>query len=102
VQTSRSITIGGGVTFRTIREHAGIRRRYPALVAAAAEVGAWQIQNRATLAGNIANASPAGDSLPVLLVHDAVVHARSARGARDLAFASLYRGYRASLSTPTS
>lgn len=89
-----TITIGGGVTFRTIREHAEIRRRFPSLAAAASEVGAWQIQNRATIAGNIANASPAGDSLPVLLAHDATVHVRSRHGARELAFADLYRGYR--------
>jgi len=89
-----TVTIGGGVTFRTIREHAEIRRRFPSLAAAAAEVGAWQIQNRATLAGNIANASPAGDSLPVLLAHDATVHVRSLRGGRDVAFAELYTGYR--------
>jgi len=89
-----SITIGGGVTFREIREHAEIRRRFPSLAAAAAEVGAWQIQNRATIAGNIANASPAGDSLPVLLAHDATVHVRSVRRAREVAMADLYVGYR--------
>ncbi len=91
---ARSVTIGGGVTFRALREHPAIRRRFPSLAAAAAEVGAWQIQNRATIAGNIANASPAGDSLPVLLAHDAVVHLRSMRGAREVPFAELYRGYR--------
>jgi len=90
----RTLTIGGGVTFRTIREHAEIRKRFPSLAAAAAEVGAWQIQNRATIAGNIANASPAGDSLPVLLAHDATVHVRSASGTREIPFAALYRGYR--------
>ncbi|HTO92277.1 MAG TPA: xanthine dehydrogenase family protein subunit M [Candidatus Sulfotelmatobacter sp.] len=89
-----AVTIGGGVTFRELREHAAIRRRFPSLAAAAAEVGAWQIQNRATLAGNVANASPAGDSLPVLLAHDAVVQVRSLRGGRDIPFAELYRGYR--------
>jgi CO/xanthine dehydrogenase FAD-binding subunit len=86
--------IGALTTFREIREHPGIARNLPSLAAAAAEVGAWQIQNRATIAGNVANASPAGDSLPVLLAHDATVHARSVRGARDVAFADLYRGYR--------
>ncbi|HTK31348.1 MAG TPA: FAD binding domain-containing protein [Candidatus Saccharimonadaceae bacterium] len=92
--TKASVKIGGGVTFREIREHADLNKRLPSLVAAAAEVGAWQIQNRATLAGNVANASPAGDSLPVLLAHDAIVHARSVRGARGIPFAELYRGYR--------
>ncbi len=88
------VTIGALATFREIRTHPLLRRRFPALAAAAAEVGAWQIQSRATLAGNIANASPAGDSLPVLLAHDAVVHVRSVRGERAIAFERLFRGYR--------
>ena len=87
-------TIGALTLFREIREHAGIRRRFPALVAAAAEIGAAQIQNRATIGGNIANASPAGDSLPVLMAHEAVVIARSVRGEREIAFEHLFRGYR--------
>ena len=89
------VTFGALTTFREIREHPAVRRRLPSLAAAAAEVGAWQIQNRATLAGNIANASPAGDSLPVLLAHDAVVRVRSTRGERAIPFAELFRGYRA-------
>jgi xanthine dehydrogenase small subunit len=88
------LTLGALSTFSEIREHPVVRRRYPALAAAAAEIGAWQIQNRATLGGNIANASPAGDSLPVLLALEAVVHARSVRGARDVPFTGLFRGYR--------
>jgi len=88
------VTIGALSTFREIGRHAVVRRRFPSLVAAAAEVGAWQIQARATIGGNIANASPAGDSLPVLLAHDAAVHVRSARGAREVAFDRLFRGYR--------
>lgn len=87
-------TLGALTSFREIREHAGMRRHFPSLVAAAAEVGAAQIQNRATIGGNIANASPAGDSLPVLMAHDAVVIARSVRGEREVAFDQLYRGYR--------
>ena len=88
------LALGALTTFSEIREHPGVRRRYPALAAAAAEIGAWQIQNRATLGGNIANASPAGDSLPVLLAFEAVVRARSVRGPRDLPFTGLFRGYR--------
>lgn len=88
-------TIGALTTFREIRDHEVLRRRLPALAAAAAEIGAWQIQNRATLAGNIANASPAGDSLPPLLAYDAMVHVRSAVGGREIPFAELFTGYRA-------
>jgi len=86
--------LGALTTFSEIREHPLLRRRFPALVAAAAEVGGRQIQNRATLGGNIANASPAGDSLPALMALDAVVHARSVAGERSIPFATLYQGYR--------
>lgn len=88
------LVLGALTTFSEIREHALVRRRYPVLAAAAAEIGAWQIQNRGTLGGNIANASPAGDSLPVLLALEAVVHARSVRGTREVPFTALFRGYR--------
>ncbi|HVP15575.1 MAG TPA: FAD binding domain-containing protein [Terriglobales bacterium] len=93
-QRSGGLTIGALTTFSAIRAHPAVRRRYPALAAAAGEIGAWQIQNRATLGGNIANASPAGDSLPVLLALEAVVHAWSVRGPRDVPVTSLFRGYR--------
>ncbi|HEV8481568.1 MAG TPA: xanthine dehydrogenase family protein subunit M [Candidatus Eisenbacteria bacterium] len=86
--------LGATTTMSQIREHPVLARRYPALAAAAAEVGGRQIQNRATIAGNIANASPAGDSLPALLAYDAIVQTRSARGGRTLPFESFYRGYR--------
>jgi len=91
---TNGVLLGALTTFSEIREHALMRRRYPALAAAAAEVGGRQIQNRATLGGNIANASPAGDSLPALLALDAEVHVRSLRGPRPIPFAALYRGYR--------
>ena len=59
-----------------------IRREYTALAEAAAVVGSVQIRNRATLAGNICNASPAADTAPALLVYDAVVGVAGPRGSR--------------------
>lgn len=88
------VRIGALATFTEIGAHAAVRRAVPSLAAAARVVGAAQIQNRGTLGGNVANASPAGDSLPVLLAHDAVVHAASVRGERAVPFASLHTGYR--------
>ena len=70
------------------------------LVAAAREVGGAQIQNRGTLGGNIANASPAGDTLPVLAAAGAAVVLRSTRGQRTVPFESFYTGYRASVRQP--
>ena len=62
------------------------------LVAAAREIGAVQIQNRGTLGGNIANGSPAGDTLPVLAAAEALVELRSADWTRKVPFADFYTG----------
>ncbi len=90
----RSIRLGALATFSQIRAHPVLRRRMPALVAAAAEVGARQIQNRATVAGNIANASPAADSLPPLMALGAVIHVRSVQGSRSIPLDEMFLGYR--------
>jgi xanthine dehydrogenase small subunit len=72
----------------------------PALAQASREVGGVQIQNRGTLAGNLANGSPAGDSLPVLAAVDAVVVLRSVDGERRVPVTKLYTGYRATVIRP--
>jgi len=64
------------------------------LAAAAREIGGVQIQNRGTIGGNIANASPAGDTLPVLSAADAVVVLQSTGGTRRVPFTTFYTGYR--------
>jgi len=56
-----------------------------------------QIQNRGTLGGNVANGSPAGDTLPVLAAAEAVVELRSVDGTRRVPFAGFYTGYRESV-----
>ena len=77
-----------------------VRRRIPMLAAASSEVGGVQIQNRGTLGGNIANASPAGDTLPVLAAADAIVVLKSAAGTRRVPFSAFYTGYRATVRRP--
>ncbi|HEY9422249.1 MAG TPA: xanthine dehydrogenase family protein subunit M [Thermoanaerobaculia bacterium] len=89
-----AIEIGATTTFTEIGRSPAIRAKFPALAEAAGQVGGWQIQNRATLGGNIANASPAGDSLPVLLVLDAMVVAAGAGGPREIPYESFHTGYR--------
>lgn len=75
-----------------------IRRELPpafdALKLAAHEVGSVQIQNRATVAGNLCNASPAADGVPPLMALDASVELRSARGIRVLPLSGLILGNR--------
>jgi carbon-monoxide dehydrogenase medium subunit len=68
------LRIGAGVVMTDLVEDVRIRRHFPALVEAASVVGSIQIRNRATLAGNICNASPAADTAPALLVYGAVVN----------------------------
>ncbi len=94
------LEIGAAATFAEIRRSPLVRARYPALAAAAAVVGGWQIQNRATIGGNAANASPAGDSLPVLLVLDAEAVAASAAGERRIPYREFHTGYRATALRP--
>ena len=77
-----SLVLGATTTYTEIRRSALCREHAPALVEAAATIGAAQIQNRGTLGGNIANASPAGDTLPVLLAMDAAIELGGQRGER--------------------
>ena len=95
-----TLRIGAMTTFTDLIQSALVRRRVPMLVAASREVGGRQIQNRGTLGGNVANASPAGDSLPVLSVADAAIVLSSAAGERRVPFNSFYTGYRASVRRP--
>jgi CO/xanthine dehydrogenase FAD-binding subunit len=67
------LEIGAAESYSGIIRSTDAQRNVPALVAAARTIGAAQIQNRGTLGGNLANASPAGDTLPVLLAYDATV-----------------------------
>ena len=73
---------------------------FEALKLAAREVGSVQIQNRATVAGNICNASPAADGVPPLLILDAAVETLSARGQRRIALADFILGNRATALRP--
>jgi CO/xanthine dehydrogenase FAD-binding subunit len=92
--------IGALTTFAELREHPAVRRRYPSLAGAAREIGGLQNQNRATLGGNLANASPAGDTLPVLLALDAVLELVSVRGARSVPVDEFFLGYRKTALAP--
>jgi carbon-monoxide dehydrogenase medium subunit len=78
------VRIGASAVMSDILADARIRRDHLALAEAAAVVGSVQIRNRATLAGNLCNASPAADTAPALLVDDAQVVAIGAAGTRRI------------------
>ena len=94
------LRIGALTTYTELVESKVVTKRLPMLVAAAREVGGMQIQNRGTLGGNVANASPAGDTLPVLAAARASVILRSSEGQRTVPFESFYTGYRSSVRQP--
>lgn len=89
-----ALVLGARTTYTEIRRSALCREHLSALVEAAATIGAAQIQNRGTLGGNIANASPAGDTLPILLATDARILVGGQRGEREIAAADFFTGYR--------
>ena len=89
-----TLRLGALTTYSDIIASPLLRRRVPMLVAASREVGGRQIQNRGTLGGNIANASPAGDSLPVLAAADATVVLQSATAERRVPYTRFGTGYR--------
>ena len=91
-QHGDSIRIGARVTMTTILGDERIRRWFPALLEAAAVVGSIQIRNRATLVGNVCNASPAADTVPVLLVHGAVANIAGPAGERRVPLAEFFVG----------
>ena len=86
------IRIGARVTMTTLLGDARIRRWFPALLEAAAVVGSIQIRNRATLVGNVCNASPPPTPVPVLLVHGAVANIAGPSGDRRVPLSEFFVG----------
>jgi CO/xanthine dehydrogenase FAD-binding subunit len=87
-----SLLIGSLVTHSEIQKNPIVRARFPLLIEACAVVGAAQIQNRGTLGGNIANASPAGDTFPPLAVYEARVHCAGPAGKRVVSIHQIFAG----------
>ncbi len=95
-----SLQIGALTTYTDLIRSPEIEQQAPILAAASREIGGVQIQNRGTLGGNVANASPAGDSLPVLAVLEAEVVLASLKGERRVSLNQFYTGYRQTLMLP--
>ena len=88
------LVLGALTTYADLRRSPVIAEHIPVLAEAASVIGAAQVQNRGTIGGNIANASPAGDTLPLLLATDAVIVLVSVRGERRVPAAEFFIGYR--------
>jgi CO/xanthine dehydrogenase FAD-binding subunit len=88
------VTLGALTTYTELQRHEVLRREFPALCEAARETGGWAIQNRGTLGGNVANASPAADSPPALLAYGAEIELVSSDGARWVNYDEFHTGYK--------
>lgn len=86
------LSAGSLATHADLRSHPIVRRHFPLLADACATVGAAQIQNRGTIGGNLANASPAADTFPPLAVYEASVRIVGPRGVRELPLLELFAG----------
>ncbi len=95
-----ALVIGAATTYAQLRTSALIAEHAPVLAEMAAEVGAAQIQNRGTLGGNVATASPAGDSLPVLLALDAEIVVGGVGGERTVPASAFFPSYRRTALAP--
>jgi CO/xanthine dehydrogenase FAD-binding subunit len=93
-ESADSLRIGGGCTFAQLREHPAVQSHFPLLAMAAAWTGSIANQNRATIAGNIVNASPAADSPPALLAYEAELELISATGTRRLPYCDFHSAYK--------
>lgn len=87
-----SITIGALTTMRDIETSPLLIKKYPFLCLSAAEVGSIQIRNRATVGGNMANATPSADVAPSLIALNAIAKIVSASGERTIALEDFFRG----------
>jgi carbon-monoxide dehydrogenase medium subunit len=91
-QTDTSLRISATTVLTDVIADERVATQLPALVEAALVVGSIQIRNRATLAGNVCNASPAADTAPPLLVYDALVEMVGRAGVRRVPLAEFLLG----------
>lgn len=92
--TASHVTLGALTTYTEVQRSRILREEFPMLCRAARETGGLAIQNRGTIGGNIANASPAGDTPPALLAYDAQLELISSAGVRAISYQEFHTGYK--------
>ena len=86
------VSIGAAATASAVARHAGVAAAYPAVAQSARLIGGVQIQNRASLGGNICNAAPSADAVPALVCHEARALIAGRNGRREVAVETLFQG----------
>ena len=92
VEEAGGFRIGAAVSGAALGEHAGVKALWPGVVEGMELIGSTQVQGRATMAGNLCNGSPAGDSVPAMVAAGAVARLHGPNGARDVAVADIPTG----------
>ena len=90
--TDGDVVLGAAVSATAIARHAAVAVSYPAVAQSARLIGSVQVQNRASLGGNICNAAPSADGVPALLCHQARVRIAGPTGRREEPLEALFRG----------
>ncbi|MGA7155819.1 MAG: FAD binding domain-containing protein, partial [Acidobacteriaceae bacterium] len=98
--TDTTVTIGANTTFTDIRRNAQLAADLPLLIQSASWTGSIANQNRATLGGNLCNASPAADTPPALLAYNATVTLISSTGQRTIPYTDFHLGYKRTALAP--
>ncbi len=91
-EEKKGLTIGAVNTLNEIAESPIVREKFPLLAECCSKVGSYQIRNKATLVGNICNASPAADTAPALLIYDALVNIKGKDGERSVSILDFFTG----------
>jgi CO/xanthine dehydrogenase FAD-binding subunit len=86
------LSIGAAVRMNQVIAFPGVQANYPLLAEAAASVASYQLRNRATIVGNVCNASPAGDTIGACLVLEGVLEVHGVNGVRTEPLASFFKG----------
>lgn len=86
------LTVGAAVTMNRLAGHPAVQAHYPLLAESARSVASYQVRNRATLGGNLSNASPAADTAPAVLLFEATVVLYGPDGEREVPAAAFFLG----------
>jgi len=86
------MAIGAAASATAVARDARIRRDYPGIAAAALLIGSYQVQNRASLGGNICNAAPSADAVPPLIAHGARAEIAGSAGLREIPLEEIFAG----------
>jgi carbon-monoxide dehydrogenase medium subunit len=86
------LTIGAAVNMNQVAASPDVQMHYPLLTEACRSVASYQLRTRATIVGNICNASPAGDTIGACLVLDGVLHIHGVNGLREASLSTFFKG----------